>query len=53
VYRGQGIPAGKKSLAFRVLFQDTEKTLTDAEVDEVMSGALSIVREHFGGELRQ
>lgn len=53
VYRGPGVASGKKSLAFRVLFQDTEKTLTDAEVDDVMATALSIVRERFGGELRQ
>ena len=33
LYRGAGLPPGKKSLAFRVVMQDTEKTLTDAEAD--------------------
>ncbi|MDD2928629.1 MAG: phenylalanine--tRNA ligase subunit beta [Sideroxydans sp.] len=33
VYRGQGVDAGKKSLAFRVLLKDTQKTLTDNEIE--------------------
>ncbi|MCD6043727.1 MAG: phenylalanine--tRNA ligase subunit beta, partial [Burkholderiales bacterium] len=33
VFRGPGVPAGRKSLAFRVVMQDTERTLTDAEAD--------------------
>src|SRR6185436_14352985 len=33
VFRGPGIPADRKSLAFRVVMQDTERTLTDAEAD--------------------
>src|SRR5690606_21241186 len=33
VYAGEGVPKGRKSLAFRVLLQDTDKTLTDAEVE--------------------
>lgn len=33
VYRGKGVEQGKKSLAFRVLLQDTHKTLTDAEIE--------------------
>ncbi|HWT27929.1 MAG TPA: phenylalanine--tRNA ligase subunit beta [Methylophilaceae bacterium] len=53
VYRGKGIAEGKKSLAFLVLMQDTQKTLTDAEADEVMAKLLdSIVRQH-GAELRK
>lgn len=33
VYRGKGVEQGKKSLAFRVLLQDTQKTLTDSEIE--------------------
>jgi phenylalanyl-tRNA synthetase beta chain len=33
VYRGQGVPDGKKSLAFEIAIQPVEKTLTDAEID--------------------
>jgi phenylalanyl-tRNA synthetase beta chain len=53
IYRGKGIPEGKKSLAFLVLMKDTQKTLTDAEADEVMSKLLdSIVLTHHA-ELRK
>ncbi len=53
VYRGKGVDEGKKSLAFRVLLQDTQKTLTDAEVDETIALAVSILRDRFGARLRQ
>lgn len=53
LYRGKGVENGKKSLAFRVLLQDTQKTLTDAEVDAVMTLALTIIQQRFGGNLRQ
>ncbi|QBC42837.1 phenylalanine--tRNA ligase subunit beta [Iodobacter fluviatilis] len=40
VYRGKGVPEGKKSLAFKMLMQDTHKTLTDEEVDAVVADML-------------
>ncbi len=53
IYRGKGIPEGKKSLAFLVLMKDTQKTLTDVEADEVMAKLLdSIVLTHHA-ELRK
>jgi phenylalanyl-tRNA synthetase beta chain len=53
IYRGKGIPEGKKSLAFLVLMKDTQKTLTDVEADEVMVKLLdSIVLAHHA-ELRK
>ena len=33
VYLGQGLPDGKKSLAFSLVFRSSERTLTDAEVN--------------------
>jgi len=35
VYRGQGLPEGKKSLAFSLVFRSPERTLTDDEVNVV------------------
>ena len=52
VYRGAGVPEGKKSLAFRVLLQDTEKTLTDAEVEEVRQRVVSLLQKNHGAALR-
>jgi phenylalanyl-tRNA synthetase beta chain len=52
VYAGQGIPEGRKSLAFRVLLQDTEKTLTDAEVDARLRHIVKVLQEKHGASLR-
>jgi phenylalanyl-tRNA synthetase beta chain len=52
VYAGEGIPKGRKSLAFRVLLQDTEKTLTDAEVDAQMQHIVEILQQKHGALLR-
>ncbi len=52
IYRGAGIENGKKSLAFRMLVQDTEKTLTDAEVDSAVSEIIKILKNKFNAKLR-
>jgi phenylalanyl-tRNA synthetase beta chain len=53
VYRGPGIGLGKKSLAILVLIQDTERTLTDAEIDATVSALLRVAIDRFGATLRQ
>ena len=52
VYRGAGVEARKKSLAFRMLLQDTEKTLTDEEADRAIAKLLSVLESEFGATLR-
>ena len=52
-YRGAGVETGKKSLAFRVLLQDTQKTMTDAEVDAAVQQVRQRLQERFGGKFRQ
>jgi phenylalanyl-tRNA synthetase beta chain len=52
LYHGAGIEKGKKSLAFRVLLQDTQKTLTDAEVDLAMQQVRRQLQQKFGAQLR-
>lgn len=51
VYRGRGMEQGKKSLAFRVLLQDTQKTLTDAEIEPVMALLVDVLNK-CGAQLR-
>ncbi|HVC49814.1 MAG TPA: phenylalanine--tRNA ligase subunit beta [Burkholderiales bacterium] len=51
-YRGKGIDTGKKSLAFKVMMQDTQKTLTDSEVDGIMLGLTGFLAKRFGAVLR-
>jgi phenylalanyl-tRNA synthetase beta chain len=52
-YAGSGIESGKKSLAFRVLLQDTRKTLTDVEVDSSIARLVEIIANRHDGRLRQ
>ena len=52
VYRGAGVERGKKSLAFRVLLQDTRKTLTDAEVDSAVLQLVQVLQKEFNAKLR-
>ncbi len=52
LYRGVGVSEGKKSLAFRIVIQDTEKTLTDNDIDQVVAGVLSKLQSEFQAELR-
>ena len=52
IYRGNGVDNGKKSLAFRVLLQDTKKTLTDDEADSVTKRLIKILENKFEAKLR-
>jgi len=52
VYRGKGIDSGKKSLAFRVLMQDTRQTLTDEAVDAVTAQLAEVLAARFDAKLR-
>ncbi len=51
-YRGKGVPAGHRSLAFSLHFQSPERTLTDGEVDRDMVGILKVLKKKFGVKLR-
>jgi phenylalanyl-tRNA synthetase beta chain len=42
----------EKSLAFRVLMQDTSKTLSDQEIDLVVSSIIEAMRVRVGAKLR-
>jgi phenylalanyl-tRNA synthetase beta chain len=52
VFRGAGVPADRKSLAFRVVMQDTERTLTDAEADGARDKLVALLGRKFSATLR-
>ena len=52
VYQGKGVADGKKSLAFRVLMQDTQRTLEDSEVESAISAIVREADASFGATLR-
>jgi len=51
LYRGRGVEQGRKSLAFRVLLQDTQKTLTDSEIDPGIEGLIDTLQKN-GAQIR-
>ncbi|MBI5438939.1 MAG: phenylalanine--tRNA ligase subunit beta [Nitrosomonadales bacterium] len=51
VYRGKGVEQGKKSLAFRVLLQDTEKMLMDSEIETSVALLINVMQQQ-GAQLR-
>jgi phenylalanyl-tRNA synthetase beta chain len=52
LYQGPNLPAGTKSLAFRVVMQDTERTLTDAEADAARDALVELWGRRFGATPR-
>lgn len=52
VYRGSGVAVDQKSVAIRVLMQDTERTLEDVEVDLAVSKLVKSAEEKLGATLR-
>ncbi len=52
IYRGVGIPAGKKSLAFSLELRADDRTLTDSDTEQVVSKVLDAVKQKVGAVLR-
>jgi phenylalanyl-tRNA synthetase beta chain len=52
VYRGAGLPDGQKSVAIRILMQDTERTLADADIDAACQKMVAAAQTHLGATLR-
>lgn len=52
LYQGPNMPDGKKSLAVTVTLQPMEKTLTDAEIEEISGKVIAAIEKATGGTLR-
>ena len=52
VFEGQGVPAGKKSLAIEITLTPIDRTLTEAEIEQVAQKVVAKVKKATGGELR-
>ncbi len=52
VYKGKNLPEGKKSYALSFTIQDDEKTLTDKQIDKIMSKLQQKFETEFGASLR-
>lgn len=51
-YEGDKLPAGKKSVAFRMSYQDKAATLQDQVVNDSMSNVLGSLKQKLGVEVR-
>ena len=52
IFTGKGIEQGKKSLAFRIVMQDTQRTLQDTEVDAAIQQLITYLHQAFSAQLR-
>jgi len=52
VYSGEQVPAGKKSLAYKITYQSPTHTLTDKGVNKVQQQILSKLSQQLGATLR-
>jgi len=52
VYRGGQVGPGKKSIAFSVTFQSSDRTLTDKDAAELRNRIVSALERAFGAQLR-
>jgi phenylalanyl-tRNA synthetase beta chain len=52
VYRGEGIPEGRKSIAFHAEFRSPERTLSDGDAQELRAKVVAALAAQFGAELR-
>ncbi|WP_299554177.1 phenylalanine--tRNA ligase subunit beta [Seonamhaeicola sp.] len=52
VYQGKNLPKGKKSYAVSFTLQDENKTLTDKQIDKIMTKLQTNFEKQLGAELR-
>ncbi|HMM71393.1 MAG TPA: phenylalanine--tRNA ligase subunit beta, partial [Rhodocyclaceae bacterium] len=52
LYRGPGLSENEKSLAFRIVMQDNQRTLEDSDADQAVAALVDAVRGQFGARLR-
>ena len=52
VYQGDNISSGKKSIAFNVILEPKDRTLSEKDIDQVSKKIISTVQETTGASLR-
>ncbi len=52
VYEGKNLPDGKKSYAVRFILQDENQTLTDKQIDKIMSKLIASYTKQINAEIR-
>ena len=52
VYQGENLEKGKKSMAFSLRFQDSERTLEEKDIEPLIQNIIEAIQKEFKGELR-
>ena len=52
VYQGSNLPVGKKSVAILMLMRDTQRTLTDRDIDATLQEFFAALEREHGARLR-
>ena len=52
IYRGTGVPEGKKSMAFAMELRADDRTLTDEDSEQVMRKVLEALAQQIGAVIR-
>lgn len=52
VYQGENLPQGKRSLALSITLQDTDKTLEETEVNDIIEQFVTKLKDEFNATLR-
>jgi phenylalanyl-tRNA synthetase beta chain len=52
VYSGENLENNKKSLAFHIVYQSDEKTLTSEEIDKIQNKLIKHLEEKFSAQIR-
>lgn len=53
IYEGEEIPEGKKSLAFHIIYQAPDRTLSSEEIDEIQNRIIQFLEAEIGWEVRR
>ena len=51
-YIGKGVPEGSRSLAFRLVYRSSDRTLTDADINPIHQKVRDVLEEKFQATLR-
>jgi phenylalanyl-tRNA synthetase beta chain len=53
VYQGKGVEPGMRSMAFGLVFQDAERTLTDEQVEALVTAVANGLRQSLAARMRE
>ena len=53
IYEGEELPEGKKNLAFHIIYQSQDRTLTSEEIDQLQKKVISALEKSSGWEVRK